>query len=132
MKNQINAIITTAFLLLITACSGNEVYVDVEKEQLISCTTSAITYFLITDQDQNTWIAEARSKASAQSAVDLKSISTYYLVQDPLGVPTLFELQPNAQYTLLHSSNGDVAGYELQFITDSQAKIKSCSAQSCQ
>jgi hypothetical protein len=122
-----------AFLVacLLAACSGNSVYLDIENEQLVSCESSTITYFLITDQKNDTWIIEAKSKALADKVVDLKHFSKKYLVRDPLGKTATFTLKPNSEYMVLHSSIGDAAGFEIYFTTDQQGKINYSSAPSC-
>lgn len=116
---------------LLAACSGNSAYLDIDNEQLVSCESSVITYFLITDQKNDTWIIEAKSKALADKVIDLKHLSKKYLVRDPLGVETSFTLEPNSKYTILHSSIGDADGFEIQFTTDNHGKINYSSAQSC-
>jgi hypothetical protein len=134
MMKKIFLILTT---LLIVSCSGNSVYFDLHKKNMISCDNLLISKVKVEGLDDNFDYYVFSLKSNNNIGVKLFSLTK---ISDAFSISTTsgkiinnseFKLKPSSRYKISNISNGDATQFSITIITNENGNIVKASNLDC-
>jgi hypothetical protein len=134
MMKKIFLILTT---LLIVSCSGNSVYFDLHKKNMISCDNLLISKVKVEGLDDNFDYYVFSLKSNNNIGVKLFNLTK---ISDAFSISTTsgkiinnseFKLKPSSRYKISNISNGDATQFSITIITNENGNIVKASNLDC-
>ena len=131
---KIFLILTT---LLIVSCSGNSVYFDLHKKNMISCDNLLISKVKVEGLDDNFDYYVFSLKSNNNIGVKLFNLTK---ISDAFSISTTsgkiinnseFKLKPSSSYKISNISNGDATQFSITIITNENGNIVKASNLDC-
>lgn len=122
-------------IVSLTSCSDNQIYFDKETQSINTCNGKTIRDLIIDEVNGNSLyrFVTVKDKIGANSFSLIALDKNYKLEKMGQELPLdSFNLNPDSEYRIRNSTNGDAAFGEINIRTNENAKIVEADITSCQ
>lgn len=134
LNKKIKGICFFGLLVLCSCGDNNQIYYDLHKESIISCSGAALSSINITNNNNlESYSFQIKNwELEADTFYLFKKNFNYILKRYGIIMPINdFQILPNSNYTVTNYSNGDAASIEIEFRTNTAGKIIYASKTTC-
>jgi hypothetical protein len=132
--DKYKSIVGVVLLLLLSSCSDNKIYFDVEEQQVKTCNGKIIENLHLTSESGGAFyhFKKIQDQEGTRSFSLLK-INENYKLEGMTGQLSFdqFKLKPKTEYKVTNSTYGDAAPSCIIIETDDSGKITNASVTSC-
>ena len=132
--NMRHFIFVTYFLFILSSCSDNNIYFDINSQSVKSCNKKVIKKLYVTSENgQDFYYFLKLPKTEGTNSFSLIKKNHNYLLKDMYGEINIdsFRLKSETTYKIENSTFGDAASSEVLVRTDKKGKIIYSNIVSC-
>ncbi|MGE5384129.1 MAG: hypothetical protein ACM3PX_11930 [Omnitrophica WOR_2 bacterium] len=137
MKKDINILIISVWILVIlSSCSGNNIYFDIKSQSVKTCNKRIITSLWISSKGQSDdycYLSKLPEK-NGTNTFSLVKLDADYIIESIDGEilwKDTFKLRPETEYEIVNSTFGDAAHAIILIKTDKEGKVIYSDVTSC-
>ncbi|MFV0537583.1 MAG: hypothetical protein ACK5M3_09445 [Dysgonomonas sp.] len=124
MKNIIRLIVIVLLAITSYSCTGNMIYFDMKDQTVKTCEKQRIVRLNI-ETDKGIYFVSLKKEEKGSNSFSLEKIDDQYEVEYKWEIikNSSFKLEPNTEYIVRHTSDGDAADGRIHIKTDSLGAV---------
>ena len=112
-------------------CKNNSIYFDLQSSEIVSCSNNRITKIIIKNMKTfDLFILNSKGDDKI-SSINLNKINDLFSIEASDESHRLIMNEPYTLYSIMNTTNGDAAHYEVLILTDSLGNFSETSRPDC-